>query len=125
MTRALFWISLVTSTAIGAFHAFIGLASFEPLSPSLVWFIGAGFAVLLHALVNLMRWRAPRSDRLVNRLTHGANVLMAGFGFIAIRAVPETRAYVAFCALLGLLVAGFAADRDSKDAPLTDQPRDN
>ena len=113
MTRALFWISLLTLVVLGATHSAIGLASFEPLLASLVWFLGSGFALLLHAALNLARWRARHSDRLVHRLVHSANVLMTGFGILAVRAVPEPHAYAVLAALAGLLLSSLVADREA------------
>lgn len=116
MTRGLFWVSLVLCAAVGVAHSIVGLSSFEPLSANLVWFIGAGFGVLLLAALNLASWRAPRSDRLVRRVTHAANLLMTGFAIVIVRAVPATPAYVALAAFLGLLITGFEHDRNREQA---------
>jgi len=124
VTRALFWISLLTLVVLGATHSAIGLASFEPLSANLVWFLGSGFALLLHAALNLARWRARHSDRLVHRLVHSANVLMTGFGILAVRAVPEPHAYVVLAALAGLLLSSLVADREAA-ARLNPGPQSN
>ena len=112
MTRGLYWISLLLCAGVGVAHSIVGLASFEPLSPNLVWFIGAGFSLLLLAALNVASWRAPRSDRLVRRMTHAANLLMTGFAIVAVRAVSGTQAYVALIAFLGLLISGLEHDRD-------------
>jgi hypothetical protein len=115
MTRALFWISLLLCVVVGGWHSFVGLASFEPLSPNLVWFIGAGFGVLFYAGLNVASWRSSPADRLVRRLTHAANVLMTGFAIVAIRAVPERQPYLALLAFSGLLIAGVLHDREQRE----------
>lgn len=117
MTRALFWISLLTCTVVGMMHSIIGLSSFEPLSPNYVWFLGAGLVFFLTAGFNVAAWRAARSDRLVRRLVHAANFLMTGFGLLAVRGAEGLRSWLAFAAAIGLLVAQLAADRSPERTP--------
>lgn len=126
MTRALFWISLLTCTLVGVMHSIIGLSSFEPLSPSYVWFLGAGLVFFLAAGFNVAAWRGLRSDRVVRCLIHGANLLMVGFGLLAVRGAGGLRSWMAFAAAIGLLIAQLAANRtpESTDGALAEHDAD-
>lgn len=112
--RMLFWISLAVVGLIGLVHTLFTFVAFDHLSQRALYFAGTGLGVVVLALFNLAVWRTSGTDRLARRLAHGANAVMAIFGFLAIRAVPEPQAYVGLVALVGLSISALLLDRAMK-----------
>lgn len=103
MTRRVAWALSIAAILLGLAHVSIGVMSFERLNFQALWFTGAGLAIVLGGMINLLGLTA--ADEGNGRvLLIIANLVMAGFFALALIILPAPQVIVGL-----LLFAALAA----------------
>lgn len=111
--RRLLQILTGIALALGAIHLALAALGWRVWSVDALWFVGAGLAILIAGLLNVVMMRTQRPDRVQQAAWIGANVVAAGFFALAWTVLPAPQVVVGglVFALLALGVAGQAAAR--------------
>jgi hypothetical protein len=93
-------------TAIGITHCVMTAFAFRTWSADSVWFLGAGLAVVLIGLLNLVHIGIQPCRMPTVRFVRAANWVFTVFGASALLAVPEPQA---IALVTGLMVQSLAS----------------
>ena len=86
-------------------HVALAIPLHDGWNPEAVWFAGSGLGLFVLAGINLAYIGVEPCRQPTTKAVRVANYLMAGFGAVAIVAVPEPQAGAVLAALLGQAVA--------------------
>jgi hypothetical protein len=109
--RIAFVVCVGICALLGLVHISFTFANYDHLSPEAVWFAGTGFALILLAALNWAAWGELHPSRRVRAVVLMLDILMAAFGIVAVKAVPEPQAYVLVVVFASLGACGWFLNR--------------
>lgn len=107
MLKSLHRVCAVLLAVLGVVHTSLTPVFYARFNANAMWFAGAGLAMSLAGLLNIVLSRDAGRDRFLRLACYIVNVVFLVFGVLTVQVVPEPQAYFALLLLATIAATSF------------------